>query len=403
VCFSVIQDGIDAVRRITFWLKDHPGLSWFILIVGILAVIWSFMPTRARRRWLRLFTPKALIYFGFAVVFVFLAAALFQYSSPKLPVNRSYGGTVSLLVSDPNVSLSLNADFTRDEVTLLGGGYSSRVSVDAVPGRFVVYSITVFARVGTKPNIVLILSGDSRLSDVFFTRSGGSLVESRAPRFFTYQLGDGSRSVPQVGAQLFHGSVPIEHQGGETLTLIGTRRGGIVKQAGASADVSLPAFSKLAAAGQNVLFPGLVPGVWYSSKDFQASVTAGEVSGFVRVEYVSPPPPVPTELTWTTKVLEPQQHEGMAPRYAVTNRYDERRLSRILFFAGVVAGLAGGFVVEAMIDVVDTAVHRRSRRITRPMRSSRSSSARVHQTNSGRRRLMPRNIRKQIAARRARG
>ena len=308
---------------------------------------------------------RGLLALALAAVFLFAAWAIYRYSSPKLPVNSSVGG-VSIFVSNPNVSVSLDADFQVNELAQADlGGVGGLLTTDGTPGRFAIYTLTVTAPVGTKPNILLMLTGNAALDDAFFPQDGQSLMEVHSPKTFEYRLDRDDRfrgDHPQ--AQAFYGSIHIRNKFGETLRLVGRRNGRIVKRAGGSAAVTLPIIPVDSAA--EIEFFNFVPGIWHQPNNLEASITVGPLPSYIRMEYLRPSPADQTDLTWTSKFVFGKATLALSPKYIVTNRHEERRLGGLIFLAGVIAGLGGGFMVEGVRDVIDIALTTDSRAETKP-------------------------------------
>jgi hypothetical protein len=298
---------------------------------------------------------RGLLALGLAAVFLFTAWAIFRYSSPKLPVNSSIGG-VSIFVSSPDVSVSLGADFQVNELDRSNlGGVGGLVTTDGTPGRFAIYTLTVTAPVGTKPNILVMFTGNATLDDAFFPPDDQSLMELHSPKIFQYRLDRDDRfrgDHPQ--AQAFYGPVRIRNKFGETLRLVGRRNGDMVERAGASAAVSFPAIPANSAA--EIEFFNFVAGIWHQPNNLEASITVGPVPSYIRMEYFRPAPADQTDLTWTGKFVFGKAALSLSPKYIVTNRHEERRLGGLIFLAGVIAGLGGGFLVEGVRDVIDIAL-----------------------------------------------
>jgi hypothetical protein len=346
---------------------------------------------------------RARLTFGFACIFAVLAAVLFLHSSPKLPISQSLGGPVDILVSDPTVKVSLDAEFQWDRIDThsFDSGFTKTFSSsrppDALPGRYVIYTITVAGRIGSQPTVLFMLFADSQLKDPFFVGSGGPFAESRPAVQHQVYSDSGSRSPDSGMAQYISAVAPIGSGGVGTLTLAGTPSRNMVARSGASADVVLPTFAGFPSRGAKVRFSGIaVSGTLYGPSDFRASITVGDVPSSVRIEYVSPQPSAPNELTWKASLSRDAATPGLTPHYAVTNRYEESRLSHIVFLAGIFAGIAGAFTVEASRDVIDGLLGRKSIRTTGKTPPRRPHRVPVPRPSRGRRPLPP-HMRKRIA------
>jgi hypothetical protein len=136
-----------------------------------------------------------------------------------------------------------------------------------------------------------------------------------------------------------------------------------VERAGASADVRLPTIPDVTATD---IFVNSPPGVWSFPHKLEASITVGPIPSNIRMEYVSPSLADQTDLTWTGNSLSDKVTLPLSPKYTVTNRHEERRLGSLIFLAGVIAGLGGGFMVEGVRDVIDIALKTGSRTETKP-------------------------------------
>jgi hypothetical protein len=341
---------------------------------------------------------RGLLALGLATVFLFAAWVVFRYSSPKLPVNSSTGG-IALLVSKPNVSVSLHADFGLKTATPADRGVSGLVTTDATPGRFAVYTLTVMAPVGTRLNILLMLTGNAALDGAFFPPNDQSLTELHSDNYVEFRLGGDDRFrglYPQ--AQAFYGSIRVRNKPEETLHVVGYRNRGIVERAGASAAVTLPMVPDPTLT--EVEFFNFVPGVWYFPEKLGASVTVGPVPSYMRMEYLSPAPVDETYLTWAADYFSSKGPAPiLSPKYTVTDRHEERRLGGLIFLAGVLAGLGGGFMVEGVRDVIDVALGTGSRTETKSQLRRRRYAPHRRRAADRRRRYIPPHTRSRTADR----
>ena len=348
--------------------------------------------TTGKRRWLRRLLGGVLTTFianrgamGLALVAALAAAVAFVLfeSATIAPPIAMFEGKIEIGASTKQARMSAHLE-SLDYVRFHGGSLD-KAGGGAIPGDFVLLDIVVTAPANSRIAYVVLLTGDARLADVAGVEAyvKGPTNEwpydewiRQSPSPSIHSWTDGSRQISSsrgsdsviyevAPSQVITGSLPIGPSGVGRIAVGGAFVGSTRVTAGADTSVALPGIYQLGETWDTKGDPlydfgyafspdtriqlkaaSGAPGPWYRpSLSVTTSVGSpdtvlGSVSGDISIRFASPPLLDPALLLW---------RGSSAVNYAVRDEVERSTLDRMNFEAGILAGLAGACLLEAIL------------------------------------------------------
>jgi hypothetical protein len=279
-----------------------------------------------------------------------IAYPVYSFAARAPQINTQ--GFILVLTDDPSTPLEVTVRYATAITRMKDGGASLQewrlVNIGDTPAKVMILQLSLPPKThATKHRYLIVLGGDARLSDVGIDNGTQTLTLNRATIESRTELATADIQTYEVETtlaevnkdQVLFGELlaPVDDTGGGT-TFVRLPSLGSVRDS-----FNWSSLGNESLQPQEVLVSGRR---WYKPKSANYIGDFGILLAGKSMQEARPPVDVmdPTELAWSGQ-------EVRIPQARISDQVAQQRSQKMIFIAGVLGGLCGGFLVEGFSKI----------------------------------------------------